>query len=371
MSVNKYNASTGVLETLASGSRIWVGSQEAHDAAKQAGTLPIDSLIAITDDEQELAQEVIEDDPRAVTSGAVYTALQGGGGGTIDPTPTEGSTNAVQSGGTYTALKNEAKTRGAMGAKNRLPHITLEKMKTMIFAFDSSSSSEQVTWTNNVCTHRELTLTFDEDTQSLTLVTNGSYSGIIAVRHFLDHLIKGEEYIVSGYDGSYPNQVFFIVMDWDPDRPIGGIGYPPQFVDGKFTYPSHGYASLELYIESNVNIPTPITIQPMIRLASDIDDTYQPFTLTNQELAQTITALGITEIECGKMTTTNSSSGTSVSFTNTHLTAPKIILLTPTDTAYNVYRIAQVISYDKNGFKCFTHNGSGLQTADVFWIAIW
>lgn len=75
MSVNKYNASTGVLETLASGSRIWVGSQEAHDAAKQAGTLPINSLIAITDDEQELAQEVTEGDPRAVTSGAVYDAI--------------------------------------------------------------------------------------------------------------------------------------------------------------------------------------------------------------------------------------------------------------------------------------------------------
>lgn len=77
MSVNKYNASTGELTNLASGSRIWAGSKAAYDAQKQAGTLPNNCIICITDDEEELAQEVIKDDPRAVTSGAVYDALSG------------------------------------------------------------------------------------------------------------------------------------------------------------------------------------------------------------------------------------------------------------------------------------------------------
>lgn len=77
MSVNKYNASTGELTNLASGSRIWAGSKAAYDAQKQAGTLPNNCIICITDDEEELAQEVIKDDPRAVTSGAVYDTTHG------------------------------------------------------------------------------------------------------------------------------------------------------------------------------------------------------------------------------------------------------------------------------------------------------
>ena len=79
MSVNKYNSQTGQLTCLANGTRIWVGTKQSYEQARQAGTMPTDVLVALTNDDEELAQEVIEDDPRAVTSGAVYTALQGGG----------------------------------------------------------------------------------------------------------------------------------------------------------------------------------------------------------------------------------------------------------------------------------------------------
>ena len=50
MSVNKYNRDTGTIQTLASGTRIWIGSRAAHSAAIAAGTLPSNCLIAITDD---------------------------------------------------------------------------------------------------------------------------------------------------------------------------------------------------------------------------------------------------------------------------------------------------------------------------------
>lgn len=86
MSINKYNSQTGELTSLAGGTRTWIGTQAAYNIEKQAGTLPNNCLIAITDDEEELAQEVIENDPRAVTSGAVYTALQNiGPGKTLVP----------------------------------------------------------------------------------------------------------------------------------------------------------------------------------------------------------------------------------------------------------------------------------------------
>lgn len=51
MSVNKYDSTTDTLTTLASGSRIWTGSEAAYKAEKGAGTLPTNALIMITDDE--------------------------------------------------------------------------------------------------------------------------------------------------------------------------------------------------------------------------------------------------------------------------------------------------------------------------------
>ena len=53
MSLNKYDSSTGELINIASGQRTWVGTRAAYDAAKQAGTLPNNCLIAITDDEED------------------------------------------------------------------------------------------------------------------------------------------------------------------------------------------------------------------------------------------------------------------------------------------------------------------------------
>lgn len=52
MSVNKYTTAEGLV-TLANGSRMWVGTKAAYDSAKQAGTMPNDVLVAITDDSQD------------------------------------------------------------------------------------------------------------------------------------------------------------------------------------------------------------------------------------------------------------------------------------------------------------------------------
>ena len=53
MSVNRYDASTGELTNIASGQRTWVGTKAAYKSAKDAGTLPNNAIIAITDDEQD------------------------------------------------------------------------------------------------------------------------------------------------------------------------------------------------------------------------------------------------------------------------------------------------------------------------------
>lgn len=50
MSVNKVNKTTGELVALANGTRMWIGTQSAHDAAVQAGTMPNNCMVCITDD---------------------------------------------------------------------------------------------------------------------------------------------------------------------------------------------------------------------------------------------------------------------------------------------------------------------------------
>ena len=75
MSVNKYTTASG-LQTLANGSRIWIGTKEAYEAEQQAGTLPDDCLIAITNDDDEYKTDTVAaNDDRVVTSGGVWDLL--------------------------------------------------------------------------------------------------------------------------------------------------------------------------------------------------------------------------------------------------------------------------------------------------------
>lgn len=50
MSVNKVDKTTGELVTLANGTRMWIGTKSAHDAAVAAGTMPNNCMVCITDD---------------------------------------------------------------------------------------------------------------------------------------------------------------------------------------------------------------------------------------------------------------------------------------------------------------------------------
>ncbi len=79
MSVNKYTTASG-LQTLANGSRVWIGTKAAYEAAKQAGTLPNDCLIAITDDE---TSPFDFDDKEFITTGLTYANAEYFRGGYI------------------------------------------------------------------------------------------------------------------------------------------------------------------------------------------------------------------------------------------------------------------------------------------------
>lgn len=50
MSVNYVDKTTGELVTLANGTRMWIGTKEAHDLAVQQGTMPNNCMVCKTND---------------------------------------------------------------------------------------------------------------------------------------------------------------------------------------------------------------------------------------------------------------------------------------------------------------------------------
>lgn len=76
MSVNKYDSTSGTLTSIAAGSRTWIGTRAAYDAEKQAGTLPTNCIIVITDDETDMDTVPTEGSPVAVTSDGIYKAIK-------------------------------------------------------------------------------------------------------------------------------------------------------------------------------------------------------------------------------------------------------------------------------------------------------
>ena len=48
--IGKYDPTTGQIVTLAGGTRLWIGTQSAHDTAVANGTMPNNVMVCITDD---------------------------------------------------------------------------------------------------------------------------------------------------------------------------------------------------------------------------------------------------------------------------------------------------------------------------------
>lgn len=64
MSVNKYDSASGELVTLASGTRVWLGTKAAHEKAVSDGTMPNNCMVGLVDDyeDTEVQEFTIESD---------------------------------------------------------------------------------------------------------------------------------------------------------------------------------------------------------------------------------------------------------------------------------------------------------------------
>ena len=112
MSVQYYDKDSGTLTTLASGSRVWTGTKAAYDAEKQAGTLPNNCIIVITDDEVAMDTVPTQNSPVAVTSDGIHNAFTEANSDLKDTTPTQNSNKPITSGGIYTTLNTKYSCSG-------------------------------------------------------------------------------------------------------------------------------------------------------------------------------------------------------------------------------------------------------------------
>lgn len=98
MSVNKVDKTTGELVTLANGTRMWIGTKSAHDAAVQAGTMPNNCMVCITDDFHTDDTDWIEGTNCKAkrVSGAVYVRFHKSDSTTISSTWTTVATIPAQ-----------------------------------------------------------------------------------------------------------------------------------------------------------------------------------------------------------------------------------------------------------------------------------
>ncbi len=197
---------------------------------------------------------------------------------TTDAVPTHGSTNPVQSGGTFDAILDEAKTRGELGAKNILP-FDLAEIKAL---------NTNGTWAGNVYTYRGVAFTVNSDgTISATGTATGGNASIKLFAASSNYEMLGKEVILTGCPSNGSASTYRI-QAYRMASADGSTG--TYFDDGAGTDAftvlndaSETVGSFAVAVYENATV-TNLLFKPMVRLASDPDATYQPYAKTNREL---------------------------------------------------------------------------------------
>ena len=188
-----------------------------------------------------------------------------------DAAPTASSNKMVKSGGVYSADKDIYKYIGEVGAKN-FAICDLNRIK---------SGTTGATWNGNVATINGGTVTINENGSA---IINGTFSATSEVFYYKRSATGDEiyrlpdgDYILSGGDASVGVTSFCT-------RNSGYYEYAKSLATSvPFTVLStDGNSGLAIAIAAGTY--DNVIVYPMIRLASDIDDTYQPYAKTNKQL---------------------------------------------------------------------------------------
>lgn len=158
---------------------------------------------------------------------------------------------------------------GQNGAKNLIPYPYYEKTHT----------ENGITWTDNgdgtVTANGTATATSYFTITSRTLGTN-----------MADSLIEGERYILTGCPTGGSNQKYDIFINETYNGAEVGMAF--DYGNGAtFTlnHKTENNYGIGLRIRSGQTVSN-LTFKPMLRLASDSDNTYQPYAKTNRQLTE-------------------------------------------------------------------------------------
>lgn len=236
---------------------------------------------------------------------------------TFDNVPTNGSNNPVKSDGVYDSEKDIYAVMGEMGAKNLIPYPYLQ-----------ITSSQGITWTDN----GDGTITADGTaTGNSWVYLTGSSSNPTEIPITIKKLVGKEVILTSGEDAT---NVGLRIAFYDESKTELYYTETSSVAKRKFTIPlSSVYMSLQAFVYMD-NTVSNLKFYPMLRLASDTDDTYQPYAKTNKELTKSYPAShvmlsdGVTSVEDALDGLTANTLGTAVDLTSYSSANPYV---TPSD----------------------------------------
>lgn len=170
---------------------------------------------------------------------------------------------------------------GVLGAKNLLPYPYTHTTKT-----DSG-----ITFTDN---------------GDGTITADGTASADVKFycMYRLNSLEVGKKYILSGCPSGGSDNTYRLAYTNNTDYAYKDFGEGVEITGFASTYTDR---SVIIWIKSGVTVNN-LVFKPMIRLASDPDDTYVPYAMTNRELTE--------KVESIYKTATADSNGETVTFTN-------------------------------------------------------
>lgn len=156
------------------------------------------------------------------------------------------------------------KANGVLGAKNLIPYPY----------YDASGS-----------TNRGITFTYDADG---VITANGTsfeanLDSFFLVNRTSDLTLKAGSYIISGCPTNGGNTKYWIVVYKGTSEIVRDYGEGAMF-----TLNSDTAVAVQCQVYRNGYVANNLVFKPMLRLAEDTDDTYQPYAMTNRELTERV-----------------------------------------------------------------------------------
>jgi hypothetical protein len=177
--------------------------------------------------------------------------------------------NKVSGTGESLTLNNTIKAKMKIDLKgNTSQDSTTGKNKLQYTLEDLKTNNTGGTWNNNVYTWNGITFTINDD---LSITVNGTATSVsyIYVNFYNLGLTSGTEYILNGCPSGGGVSTYSL-------RIYAGNSYSSDLGNGlSFTFNNQTIVRVNVSNGKNVNN---LLFQPMIRLSSITDDTYEPYT---------------------------------------------------------------------------------------------